>query len=123
MHTIQEIKCSFDVKGFFDGAKQIFPLHENSSGYRKKFGLKEPKRKKDKSWSYKFLASPEWKDLRKRFLSQSEKVCVYCGAKENLQVDHIKPKSKYKELALDWSNLQILCWPCNRKKANREISR
>lgn len=125
MKMSQEIKCSFDVKGFFDGAKQVFPLHEKSSAYKKKFGVKEEKikKKKGQTWSSKFLKTSEWKELRQKFLDQSEKVCVYCGEKENLQVDHIKPKSKYKELALEWTNLQILCWPCNRTKAAKEVKR
>ncbi len=33
-----------------------------------------------------------------------------------LHVDHIKPRSKYPDLALDINNLQILCESCNLGK-------
>ena len=35
-----------------------------------------------------------------------------------LHVDHIKPRSKYHELELDFNNLQILCEDCNLGKLN-----
>jgi hypothetical protein len=40
--------------------------------------------------------------------------CVKCGAKEDLEYDHILPHSKGG--ATSANNLQILCRPCNRKK-------
>ena len=36
-----------------------------------------------------------------------------------LHVDHIKPRSKYPELELDITNLQILCEDDNLGKSNR----
>lgn len=39
----------------------------------------------------------------------------------DLQVDHIKPKSLYPKLALDFDNLQILCYECNNIKSNQVI--
>jgi len=45
--------------------------------------------------------------------------CVKCGASgkdANLEVDHIKPISKGGETVL--SNLQTLCFKCNRGKSN-----
>lgn len=45
-----------------------------------------------------------------------------CGATPKdgvkMHVDHIKPKSKYPELALEFSNMQVLCDPCNMGKSN-----
>ena len=35
-----------------------------------------------------------------------------------MNVDHIKPRKKYPELALDKSNLQVLCEECNHGKGN-----
>ena len=64
-----------------------------------------------------FIKSPEWQALRKEALSLYGAVCVKCGSEESVQVDHIKPKSKHPELALDISNLQPLCWSCNRRKS------
>jgi hypothetical protein len=92
------------------GTKSSLPIPSN----------KKPLVLKKKTWSQEFLDSPEWKALRADFFATAEKVCRKCGSTDELQVDHIKPKSKYPELALDKSNLQILCWPCNRTKAARE---
>ena len=36
-----------------------------------------------------------------------------------INVDHIKPRKFFPELALDFDNLQILCGRCNKAKGNR----
>ena len=49
--------------------------------------------------------------------------CALCGRKPpevRLQVDHIKPRSKYPSLADMPTNLQVLCWDCNIGKSNRD---
>ena len=43
--------------------------------------------------------------------------CCYCGSKENLEFDHIIPVSKGG--ATTFRNMQLLCKPCNIKKANK----
>lgn len=46
-------------------------------------------------------------------------MCLACGRKPPtvvLHVDHIKPRSKYPELELEISNLQVLCEDCNLGK-------
>lgn len=43
--------------------------------------------------------------------------CVYCGATENLQLDHIIPFSKGGATSLE--NLQLLCQKCNLEKSNK----
>lgn len=43
--------------------------------------------------------------------------CVYCGATENLQLDHIVPFSKGGVTSLE--NLQLLCQKCNLEKSNK----
>lgn len=72
-----------------------------------------------------FLTSDSWQELRFRFLKVTPQVCVLCGAKgplmggnAELHVDHIKPRSIYPELSLEFSNLQMLCKPCNFGKGN-----
>ena len=63
------------------------------------------------------LHTKEWKELRRRVFAKYGKKCLACGSKEKITVDHIQPKSKYPELALEFDNLQPLCWPCNKKKS------
>lgn len=36
-----------------------------------------------------------------------------------LNVNHIKPRRRFPELALDPKNLQVLCGDCNHEKGNR----
>ena len=54
------------------------------------------------------------------FIEQGE-ICAKCGAipPVYLQIDHIKPVSKYPELFLEKSNMQVLCVSCNREKSNK----
>lgn len=102
---------------------ELLAIKELQDDNFKKYGTYEhviEKKKKKKTWSRLFQDSPEWKELRSKFFAASDKVCIKCGSVEQLQVDHIKPKYKYKELALEWSNLRILCWPCNSKKNTKE---
>lgn len=69
-----------------------------------------------------FYKSQKWRDLRYRVLSKYGHKCQLCGATKNqhtLHVDHIKPRSKYPELELDFDNLQVLCEVCNMGKSNR----
>lgn len=70
-----------------------------------------------------FYNSMNWKKLRYQALARSSGKCECCGAagdKAPLHVDHIKPRSKYPELALDITNLQVLCADCNIGKLNQD---
>jgi len=71
-----------------------------------------------------FYRSPEWRELRYAALKAQGRRCACCGATPNgyvkLHVDHIKPISKYPELALVLSNLQIFCEDCNLGKLNKD---
>lgn len=64
----------------------------------------------------KFLVSPEWLAVREQALELYGRVCLKCGSEHQIQVDHVKPRFRYPELALDVTNLQVLCWPCNKAK-------
>ncbi len=68
-----------------------------------------------------FYLSREWRGIRKSVLSKFGAVCLCCGSKENIHVDHIYPLSLYPERKLDFDNLQPLCRSCNAKKSNRTI--
>ena len=67
--------------------------------------------------------SKAWPALREAAFSVFGHTCKACGAKVaqgiKLHVDHIKPIRDYPELALDLSNLQVLCETCNMKKGAR----
>ncbi len=71
-----------------------------------------------------FFASPDWISLRYRVLKRAKGCCECCGRGKTqgavLQVDHIKPRSKFPALALSISNLQCLCQDCNLGKSNTD---
>lgn len=71
-----------------------------------------------------FFKSDEWAALRVRVMEKYRCRCMMCGRcpqEDNvvIQVDHIKPRSKYPHLSLDFNNLQLLCRMCNRGKSNK----
>ncbi|PSK81154.1 HNH endonuclease [Prolixibacter denitrificans] len=66
-----------------------------------------------------FYNSTDWGKVRNWALGNLENRCVFCGSMENLSVDHIYPRSKYPDKALDPMNTQILCSKCNSSKGNR----
>ena len=71
-----------------------------------------------------FYNSREWLAVRYEALKASAGHCGCCGARASeqspLHVDHIKPRSKYPELSLTLSNLQVLCKGCNLGKSNTD---
>jgi hypothetical protein len=64
-----------------------------------------------------FLESYEWRRVRMVVLKRDGARCACCGATPadglRMHVDHIKPRRKFPELALDLTNLQVLCEVCN----------
>ncbi len=48
--------------------------------------------------------------------------CQICGLRdpEIMEVDHVKPKSLFPELANDLNNMVVLCPNCHKRKTNRE---
>lgn len=52
--------------------------------------------------------SSKWPSTRKNFL-KSNPTCAACGAREKLQVHHVKPFHLHPELELDSENLITLC--------------
>ena len=67
-----------------------------------------------------FYASAKWQLIRELVITEQGRICQECGRSIrndfDLTVDHIKPKNKFPELALDKSNLQILCRRCYSAK-------
>lgn len=71
-----------------------------------------------------FFTSQAWLELRYQVLKASRGCCQICGARGSevnpIQVDHIKPRSKFPELALVSGNLQVACRKCNLGKSNKD---
>ena len=69
-----------------------------------------------------FLSSYSWRQLRMQALRKYGPKCMCCGATPDngavMNVDHIKPRRLFPNLALDLDNLQILCHECNHGKGN-----
>lgn len=66
-----------------------------------------------------FYVTPAWLQLRFAVLTRYGSKCMLCNSiSGTMHVDHIKPRSKYPQLALKIDNLQILCGPCNIGKSN-----
>lgn len=67
-----------------------------------------------------FYRSDAWRLVRYQVLIAHGGACGCCGARASLgkplHVDHIKPRSRYPELELEASNLQVLCDDCNLGK-------
>lgn len=84
------------------------------------------KRRADRLQSADFYDSREWQELRYRALKKNNGACQCCGHRGDstnpLQVDHIRPRSVYPGLALEISNLQVLCRTCNMGKGNKDIT-
>lgn len=74
-----------------------------------------------------FFTSGAWKRLRFEVLAESAGCCDLCGRSYRshgvaLEVDHIKPRSRFPSLSLEKDNLQVLCFDCNRGKGNRDTT-
>jgi hypothetical protein len=76
------------------------------------------KRQKD----LEFYRSWEWKNVRFHILKEYGAFCMLCGSKERICVDHIKPRSKFPALELDYDNMQVLCNDCNMGKSNDDYT-
>lgn len=81
--------------------------------------FKKESEQKIQQYGNSFYTCPEWLQLRyQAFLIYGRK-CQLCNVSDQiLHVDHIKPKSKFPELAFEIKNLQILCEQCNLGKSN-----
>ena len=58
--------------------------------------------------------TPEELHWRESVLIRDGYACVWCGATERLEADHIKPKVVFPDLKYDVDNGRTLCNPCHR---------
>jgi len=54
--------------------------------------------------------------IRAQKLIESQYGCVNCGSSIKLELDHIVPVYQNKELAYEYSNIQVLCHNCHQMK-------
>lgn len=94
-------------------------LKKKSIAKRMSF-IKDPTKQKLKTPAGDFYRSDEWRALRYAAFAAYGRKCSCCGASPEtgavMHVDHIKPRFTHQELALELSNLQILCADCNKGK-------
>jgi 5-methylcytosine-specific restriction endonuclease McrA len=74
-----------------------------------------------------FLSSYEWRRIRMEAIKKYGARCMCCGATPQdgvtvINVDHIKPRRLFPALALDVTNLQVLCNVCNHGKGNWDMT-
>lgn len=79
-----------------------------------------------------FYKSKEWRQLRQQVLEEQNHECQECKRlgrvtlidptkHKTLDVDHIKELSTHPKLALEKSNLRVLCIPHHNEKHDRWI--
>ena len=95
---------------------------------RIKSGIQElaEERKKRIEEEQLFYSSPEWAKLRDIVINEEGRVCAQCHRHikndSDVTVDHIRPRSKYPDLALKRENLRVLCRRCNSIKKDKELA-
>lgn len=109
------------IKCFYEDEPNIINIPVVEQPIKKKKTKKKQKRLEFVQTND-FLSSPEWRRLRYQALKLSDGKCQLCGRSKYdgivLNVDHIKNRKNHPELALELSNLQILCADCNHGKGN-----
>ena len=69
--------------------------------------------------SWIFYKTKAWQEFRRKVFAAYPRVCMKCEDSESIMhVDHIKPRSIYPALSLNFSNMQVLCEDCNVEKSN-----
>ena len=101
---------------------EFFVLTESGWIQRRADKEIEKAKQKSKGSTKGFLGSYEWRVTRMQALLKYGAKCMACGATPEsgalINVDHIKPRLTHPELALDVTNLQVLCSACNHGKGN-----
>ena len=120
------------VKGYYrSNGSYVAPHYRNSGGTSARSHSATPPSYRS---SYNTTKTPYYQDYQRqtqgpRSFSRSMKTqkyneqggaCSHCGrygTMSTMEADHVVPYSKGGKT--DYSNLQILCRPCNRSKGNR----
>jgi 5-methylcytosine-specific restriction endonuclease McrA len=98
--------------------QQIATLATKAEVIKAKYDPVKVARSEFKNWRQSF----DGKNWKKEKFKSIHGVCPVCSQKFNnarhFDIDHIKPLSKYPELALLKGNLQLLCHACNLQKGD-----
>ena len=103
-------------------------LVEKNAEYRKTLGPKKyvPTVSVASVCSDEFLSTYEWRRVRMEAIKKHGARCQCCGATPAtgavINVDHIKPRKLFPQLALSVDNLQVLCHECNHGKGNWDMT-
>jgi 5-methylcytosine-specific restriction endonuclease McrA len=100
----QFIKKNMEFIGFFN-------VSNNPS-----FSMGQPDSFVEKMMEKAYAPIPHSDPRREKVMNKCGGKCMKCGATENLEIDHIKPRSKGGSNKIE--NLQILCHDCNAKKGS-----
>jgi hypothetical protein len=114
---VEKIEMMKEFLGMASDAATDIPILTGT--YVREPKIKKPRQKRKRSgfWNDSFFDSREWKELRYKAIKLHGRKCMACGQTDGIfHVDHIKPRSKFPELALVLSNLQVLCADCNLGK-------
>lgn len=117
-HCMSGKKTEKQKRKVLEKQKKRIYAYNGSVPINKPFLTKKYKKSKR---STVFYDSREWQTLRYKVLKLHERKCMVCFRTNlELHVDHIKPISKFPDLALKIDNLQILCRDCNLGKSNKD---
>lgn len=122
--VVKNIKESFPATVVADKPPVLFFKNKNLNVLKKVSKKKKQSKLLESNVvaSSDFLHTYEWRKLRMEALKLHGAKCQCCGATPAtgavMNVDHIKPRKLFPELALSLENLQVLCGDCNHGKGN-----
>ncbi len=90
----------------------------HSDSMHKRFKRRTDPRSRSHKQVDPFYRSKAWHRLRAIVLKRDHGICADCG-QPGTHVDHIVPRSVAPELALDESNMVVLCHSCHSRKTVR----
>lgn len=95
----------------------VSKLWNNKDYKRKHLGINNPNWNGGKMNNYETFSRRFRAKLRiwAKKIKARDKLCVFCGNKNKLQADHIKPIALYPELAFRLNNGRALCFKCHLK--------
>lgn len=111
--------------------KKIYPeINQDSRNFLARLqnlvndaGTRQEKRSRSKQYFSNKSAIP-WRSIRSSLQNSvpGKDVCHYCEMDRHRDIDHIRPKSIYPELAFRWENFVLSCTICNQNLKRDKFS-